>query len=57
MKNSRNYTVYQNIIRLSISLLYVRRSIEFVSVAYSSPHSKGYNSISILYFALGLVSV
>ena len=45
--------VYRRIIRSSLSLVYVR-SIELL-VYKRDPHSKGYNSISILCLSLGLV--
>ena len=51
VRNQEISHVFKRIIRSSISILY-DRSIEFVS-----PHSKGYNSLSKLYFTLCLVPV
>ena len=45
--------VLRRIIRLSLSLGYVRTLSLLVYIR--DPYSKGYNSISILYFSLGLV--
>ena len=55
-KNHEISPVYRRILRSSVSLVYVR-SIELVSILTCDPHSKGYSSISILYFSLGLVPV
>ena len=45
--------VHQRIIRSSLSLVYVRALSLLVFTR--GPHSKGYNSINILYFSFGLV--
>ena len=47
--------VYRRIIRSSISLVYVQ-ALSLI-VYRRDPNSKGYSSISILYFSLGLVPV